>query len=93
MMTALVDGASATSFASESEDPVVSEIIGTAGTLVERQMMDIFEEHHFSRESSSTSFIDTELEGSPMSPWKPSRPMHVPVNNYGGQQPRFFFKQ
>ena len=82
MMTAFVGAASATLFASESEDPAVSEIIDTAGTRIERQMMDIIEEHHFSRESSSTSFIDTELEDTPMSSWKPSRPMHVPVNNY-----------
>ena len=46
-------------------------------------MMNIIEHHHFSRESSSTSLADTELEDSPMSPWESSGPMLVPVNNYG----------
>ena len=78
MMTAFLGAASATRFASESEDPAISEIF-----QIERQMKDIIEEHHISRESPSTSFVDTELEDSPMSPWEPSRPMHVPVNNYG----------
>ena len=83
MMTAFVGATSATLFASEPEDPVVTEIIDTAGTQIERQMMDIIEEHQFSRESSSTSFIDTELEDSPMSPYDTAEPMGVPVNSYG----------
>ena len=83
MMTAFVGATSATLFASEPEDPVVTEIIDTAGTQIERLMMDIIEEHHFSRESSSTSFIDTEPEDSPMSPWYTAEPMGVPVNIYG----------
>ena len=82
-MTAFVGATSATLFASVPEDPVVSEIFDTAGTQIERQMMDIIEEHHFSRESSSTSFIDTELEDSLMSPWDTAEPMGVPVNSYG----------
>ena len=83
MMTAFVGATSATLFASEPEDPVVTEKIDTAGTQIERQMMDIIEEHHFSRESSLTSFIDTELEDSPMSPWDTAEPMRIPVNSYG----------
>ena len=83
MMTAFDGATSATLFASEPEDLVVSEIIDTAGTQIERQMMDIIEKHHFSRESSSTSFIDTELEDSRMSPWDMVEPMGVPVNSYG----------
>ena len=89
MMSAFVGAASETMFTSESEDTVGSKIIGTAGTLIERQMMDIIEEHHFSRESSSTSFVDTKLENSPMSPWEQSRPMHVPMNNYGRPKTEF----
>ena len=46
-------------------------------------MMDFIEEHHFSGESSSTSFVNTDLEDFPMSLWEPSRPMHVPLNIYG----------
>ena len=83
MTTAFVGATSATLFASEPEGPVVTEIIDTAGTQIERQMMAIIEEHHFSRESSSTSFIDTELEDSSMSPWDTAEPMGVPVNSYG----------
>ena len=83
MMTAFVGAASATMFTSEPEDPVVTEIIDTAGTQIERQLMDVFEEHHFSRESSSTSFVNTELEDSPMSPWGTAEPTGVPVNSYG----------
>ena len=83
MMTAFVGAAPATLFTSEPEDPTVTEIIDTAGTLIKRQMMDIIIEHHFSRESSSTSFVDTELEDSPMSPWEAAGPMVVPANSYG----------
>ena len=84
-MTAFVSATSGTLFASEPENPVVTKIIDTAGTQIERQMMDTIEEHHFSRESSSTSFIDTELEDSPMSPWDTAEPLVVPVNSYGRQ--------
>ena len=83
MMTAFVGATSATLFASKPEDPVVTEIIDTAGTQIERQMMDIIEEHHFSRESSPTSFIDTELEDSPMSPWDINEPMGISIDSYG----------
>ena len=83
MMTAFVGATPATLFTSEPGSPVVTEIIDTAGTQIERQMMDIIEEHHFSRESSLTSFIDTELEDSPMSPWDTTEPMGIPVNSYG----------
>ena len=83
MMTAFVGATSATLFASEPEDPVVTEIIETAGTQIERQMLDIIEEHHFSRESSPTSFIDTELEDAAMFPWDTAEPMGVSINSYG----------
>ena len=83
MITALVGATSATLVASEPEDPVVTDIIDTAGTQIERQQMDIIEEHHFSWDSLSTSFIDTELEDSAMSPWDTTEPMGVPVNSYG----------
>ena len=81
-MTAFVGAASATLFTSEPEDPVVTEINDTAGTQFERQLMDIIEEHHFSRESLSTFFVETELEDSPMSTWETAEPMGVPVNSY-----------
>ena len=83
MMTAFVGAASETLFTSEPEDPAATETMDTAGTLIKRQMMDIINEHHFSRQSSSTNFVDTELEDSPMSPWKAPEPMGVPVNSYG----------
>ena len=82
MMTASVGADSATLFTSQHKDPVVTEIIDTAGTQIERQMMDVIEEHHFSRESSSTFFVDTELEDSPMSTWDTTEPMGFPVNSY-----------
>ena len=83
MLTAFVGATSATLFASGQEDPSIVETIDTAGTQIERQMMEIIEEHRFSRESSSTSFVDTELEDSPMSPWEPAEPSTQPVNSYG----------
>ena len=49
IMTACVGSASATLFASEPEDPVVTEIVDTAGIQIERQIMDNIEEHHFSK--------------------------------------------
>ena len=83
MMTAFVGAASSNWFTSGPEDPIDTEIIDTAGIPIEREMMDIIEEHRFSRESSSTSFIDAELEDYPMSPWESTQPMVVPVNSYG----------
>ena len=41
MMTAFVGATPATLFTSEPGSPVVTEIIDTAGTQIERQMMDI----------------------------------------------------
>ena len=81
MLTAFVGATSATLFASGPADPSIAETIDTAGTPIERQMREIIEEHQFSRGSSSTSFIDTELEDSPKSPWETAVPSTRPVNS------------
>ena len=83
MLKAFVGATSANLFTSGPEDPSIAETIDTAGTQIERQMMEIIEEHQFSSGSSLTSFIDTELEDSPMSPWESAEPSTRPVNSYG----------
>ena len=83
MLTAFVGATSATLFTPGPEDPAIVETIDTAGTQIEQQMMEIIEEHQFSRGSSSTSFIDTKLEDSPMSPWESAEPSTRPVKSYG----------
>ena len=83
MLTAFVGATSATLFASGPEDLSIVETIYTAGTQIERQMMEIIDGHQLSRGSSSTSFIDTELEDSPTSPWEPSESSTGPINSYG----------
>ena len=83
MLTAFVGATSATLFTSGPEDPSIAETIDTAGAQIERQMKEIIEEHQFSRGSSSTSFIDTELEDTPMSPWESAEPSTRPINSHG----------
>ena len=83
VMSAFMGAASATLFPSRSIDPDPYEIIDTAGTNIERQLMEVIDEQNFGRESSTASFIDTELEDSPMSPPESDRPSKVSTNSYG----------
>ena len=82
-MTAFMGAASATLFPPQSVEDSLHETIDTAGTNIERQLMEVIDEHNFGRELSSTSFIDTEFEDSPMSPPESERPTRVQMNSYG----------
>ena len=81
IMSAVMGAASATLFPSRSKEPDPYEIIDTAGTNIERQLMKIIVEYSFGRESSTASFIVTELEYSPMSPPESDRPTRVSTNS------------
>ena len=82
MMTAFVGAASATSIALEADDPVVTKIIDTAGPKSNAKSWTLLK-NTTSAENRRQPFVNTELEDSPMSLWEPSRPMHVPLENYG----------
>ena len=61
-MSVFVGAAAATLFPSSSVPYQSEEVIDTAGSQIETQLMELIDEHQSHRSSSPTSFIDTEFE-------------------------------
>ena len=64
-MSAFVGAAAATLFPSSAVPYQNEETIDTAGSQIERQLMEIVEEHQSNDSASPSSFIDREFEESP----------------------------
>ena len=64
-MSAFVRAAAATLFPSSAVPYQNEETIDTAGSQIERQLMELVEEHQSNDSASPPSFIDTEFEESP----------------------------
>ena len=82
VMSAFVGAAAATVFPS-SVPFQTEEVIDTTGSQIERQLMEMIDEHHSHRSSSPTSFIDTEFEESPESPDDQEMEDSHSLNSYG----------
>ena len=82
-MSAFVGAAAATLFHSSSVPYQNEETIDTAGSQIERQLMELVEEHQSNDSVSPPSFIDTEFEESPESPDEQEMCGSVSVNSYG----------
>ena len=67
-MSAFVGAAAATLFPSSAVPYQNEETIDTTGSQIERQLMELVDEHQSNHSASSPSFIDTEFEESPESP-------------------------
>ena len=67
-MSDFVGAAAATPFSSSSVPFQAEEVVDTAGSQIERQLMEMIDEHQSHRSSPPTSFIDTEFEESSESP-------------------------
>ena len=59
------------------------ETIDTAGSQIERQLIELVEEHQSNDSASPPSFIDTEFEESPESPDEQETSGNMSVNCYG----------
>ena len=70
VMTAFMGAATASVFPAPTRRSEEGEIVDLSGTRIERKLVDLMEEDQHNYDSPSTSFIDTELDGSPMSPWE-----------------------
>ena len=82
-MSAFVGAAAASLFPSSAVPYRNKETIDTAGSQIERQLMELVEEHQSNDSVSPPSFIDTEFEESPGSPDKQETSASVSVNSYG----------
>ena len=82
-MTAFMGAATASLFPTSTRGSREDEVIDISGTRIERQLVDLMDEDQHIYESPSTSFIDTELEDSPMSPWEPQVREEGSTNSYG----------
>ena len=83
VMTAFMGAATASLFPNPTERSDEDEIVDTSGTRIERQLVDLMKEDKHNYESPPTSFIDTELEDSPMSPWEPPHRFEGSTDSYG----------
>ena len=82
-MSAFVGAAAATLFPSSSVPFQPQEVVDTAGSQIERQLMEMIDEHQSHRSSSPTSFIDNEFEESPESPDDQEMEDGHSFNSYG----------
>ena len=82
-MSAFVGAAAATLFPSFSIPYQTEEVIDTDGSQIERQLMELVEEHSSNGSVSPPSFIDTEFEESPESPDELEMSGSMPANSYG----------
>ena len=82
-MSAFVGAAAATLFPSSAVPYQNEETIDTAGSQIERQLMELVEEHQSNDSASPPSFIDTEFEESPKSPDEQETSGNMSVNSYG----------
>ena len=83
VMSAFVGAAAATLFPSSSAPFQTEEVIDTTGSQIERQLMEMIDEHQSHRSRSPTSFIDTEFEESPVSPDDQELEDSHSLNSYG----------
>ena len=86
VMTALVGAATASLFPAPTRPSEEDEIFDIPGTRIEHQLVDLMEEDQYNYGSASTSFIDTELEDSPMSPWESPHRTGVQQTAMGGRR-------
>ena len=83
VMTAFIRAATASLFPAPTRRSEEYKRIDISGTRIERQLVDLMEEDQHNYESPSTSFIDAELEDSPMSPWESPHRVEGSTNSYG----------
>ena len=82
MMTAFM-GAATASLLPNTDHVDQSGSIDTAGTRIERDIMDLIEEGPSSSPESPLSFIDSQFEGIGMSPVNVSAEPRIQLNSYG----------
>ena len=82
-MSGFVGAAAATLVPRSSVPFQTEEVVDTAGSQIEIQLMEKIEEHQSHRSSSPTSFIDTEFEESPESPDDQEMEDSHSLNSYG----------
>ena len=82
-LSVFVGAAAATIFPSASLPYQTEEVIDTTGSQIERQLMELVEEHQNHDSVSSPSYTDTEFEESPEPPEDQEMDNDLWLNSYG----------
>ena len=82
-MTAFVGAAAMTLFPQSTVSQLDTEIIDTAGSQIERQLLDLIDEHQSNHSMTPSSFVSSEIEESPESPDDQEMTQQPPLNSYG----------
>ena len=82
-MFAFVGAAATTLFPQSTFQQADTELIDTAGSQIERQLLDLIDEHHGNHSMTPSSFVSSEFEESPESPDDQETTQQPPLNSYG----------
>ena len=82
-MFALVGATANTLFPQSMFQQADTEVIDTAGSQIERQLLDLIDEHQSNHSMTPSSFVSSEFEGSPESPDDQEMTQQPPLNSYG----------
>ena len=82
-MTAFAGAAAMTLFPQSTASQLDTEIIDTAGSQIERQLLDLIDEHQSNHSMTPSSFVSSEFEESPESPDDQEMVQQPPLNSYG----------
>ena len=82
-MSAFVGAAATTLFPQSTFPSQNTEVIDTAGSQIERQLLDLIDEHQSNHSMTPSSFVSSEFEESPESPYDQEMTQQFPLNSYG----------
>ena len=82
-MTAFAGAAAMTLFPQSTVSQLDTDIIDTAGSQIERQLLDLIDEHQSNHSMTPSSFVSSEFEESPESPDDQEMAPQPPLNSYG----------
>ena len=83
VMSAFMGASATTLFPSTTLPQQPTEVIDTAGSQFERQLLNLIDEHQSNQSLSPSSFVDTEFEESPQSPDDQGLTQYVLLNSFG----------
>ena len=82
-MSPFVGAAATTHFPQSTLPQLGTEVIDTAGSQKERQLLDLIDEHQSNHSMTLSSFVSSEFEESPESPDEQEMTQQPPLNSYG----------
>ena len=82
-MSVIVRSVTATVFLSHTQNTTANDLVDTACTKIEREILDLVEEHERDPDWFPILFVDNELEDVHMSFWDLDDPVSVPMKIMG----------